>query len=86
LDLARGLAAAAVLIYHVRYRFYFDYADLRNPDWFCKFFYAVTSYGHDAVVIFFVLSGYFISASVIRDCAKDRWSWRRYAVSRLTRL
>src|SRR5689334_8152514 len=27
LDLVRGLAAVAVLVYHVRYRFFFDYAD-----------------------------------------------------------
>src|SRR5262249_13058869 len=74
------------LIYHVRYRFFLDYANVPSPDWFCNLCYGFTSFGHDAVIIFFVLSGYFISSSVIRDCAKGRWSWRRYAINRLTRL
>jgi peptidoglycan/LPS O-acetylase OafA/YrhL len=86
LDFIRGMAAVAVLIYHVRYRFFFDYVDVPRPNWFCKSYYGFTSFGHDAVIIFFVLSGYFISSSVIRDCAKERWSWRRYAINRLTRL
>jgi peptidoglycan/LPS O-acetylase OafA/YrhL len=86
LDLIRGLAAIAVLIYHIRYRFFYDYADMHNADWFSKVFYGMTSFGHDAVIVFFVLSGYFISASVLRDGAKVRWSWTRYAINRLTRL
>jgi peptidoglycan/LPS O-acetylase OafA/YrhL len=86
LDLVRGLAAFAVLIYHVRYRFFYDYADVHAPNVLGKLFYSATSFGHDAVIIFFVLSGYFISASVLRDAVKQRWSWGRYAVSRLTRL
>ena len=35
---------------------------------------------------FFVLSGFFISASVIKDCRAKRWSWSGYAASRCTRL
>jgi peptidoglycan/LPS O-acetylase OafA/YrhL len=86
LDLIRGLAAVAVLIYHVRYRFFFDYANVTAPDWFARGYYALTAFGHDAVMIFFVLSGYFISASVFRDEAAQRWSTKRYAVNRATRL
>jgi peptidoglycan/LPS O-acetylase OafA/YrhL len=86
LDLIRGLAALAVLVYHVRYRFFLDYHDLPNPTLLSKVFYVLTAFGHDAVMIFFVLSGYFISASVIRDCRQQRWSWAKYATNRLTRL
>jgi peptidoglycan/LPS O-acetylase OafA/YrhL len=86
LDLLRGLAAVAVLIYHVRYRFFYDYANLSQPDWAAKGFYALTSFGHDAVIIFFVLSGYFISSSVLRDAALGRWSWTIYTINRLARL
>jgi peptidoglycan/LPS O-acetylase OafA/YrhL len=35
---------------------------------------------------FFVLSGYFIGTSVMESVATQRWSWRTYLVSRLTRL
>jgi len=84
--LIRGLAALAVLIFHVRYRFFFDYHDVSSPDPFATLFFVVTAFGHDAVVVFFVLSGYFISASVLRDCATGSWSWQRYAANRATRL
>jgi hypothetical protein len=67
LDLIRGLAAIAVLFYHVRYRFFFDYHDITTPSYFSFVFYTLSSFGHDAVMIFFVLSGYFISASACGD-------------------
>lgn len=86
LDLFRGLAAVAVLIYHVRYRFFLDYADVPDPALHVKLFYTATSFGHDAVMIFFVLSGYFISSSVTRSISNAEWSWAKYATIRLTRL
>jgi peptidoglycan/LPS O-acetylase OafA/YrhL len=39
-----------------------------------------------AVMIFFVLSGYFISSSVLKSMVNDNWSWGVYLTSRLTRL
>lgn len=86
LDFIRGMAAIAVLLYHVRYRFFFDYHDITAPSYFAFVFYTLSSFGHDAVMVFFVLSGYFISASVFRDHIASRWSWKRYLSNRLTRL
>lgn len=86
LDLIRGLAALAVLIFHVRYSFFLNYQDVSDRSPLSIAFYTLTAFGHDAVMIFFVLSGYFISASVFRDHAADRWSWRRYFVNRFSRL
>src|SRR5262245_24054435 len=86
LDLIRGLAAVAVLAYHVRYRFFFDYGDLSDVNAPTKLFYAATSFGHDAVIVFFVLSGYFISTSIRTAVNRDRWSWTAYAGNRLVRL
>jgi peptidoglycan/LPS O-acetylase OafA/YrhL len=40
----------------------------------------------EAVVIFFVLSGYLVGGSVIRAVGKNSWSWKDYLVKRLTRL
>ena len=37
-------------------------------------------------MIFFVLSGYFISSSVFRLVKNNDWSWGEYALNRLTRL
>jgi peptidoglycan/LPS O-acetylase OafA/YrhL len=42
--------------------------------------------GNEAVIIFFVLSGYLVGGSVIRDLKNGTWSWKRYLTQRLTRL
>lgn len=42
--------------------------------------------GHEAVVVFFVLSGYFVGGSVLRATQKGIFSWQKYLFQRLTRL
>lgn len=42
--------------------------------------------GYQAVMVFFVLSGYFISSSVLKAIAENRWSWSDYLLKRVTRL
>jgi peptidoglycan/LPS O-acetylase OafA/YrhL len=44
------------------------------------------SMGDEAVIIFFVLSGYLVGGSVVRDFRAGRWSWKKYLTQRLTRL
>ncbi len=86
LDLIRGVSAAAVMVYHLRGLFFVDYPYLANKSFFSTALYAVTGYGHQAVMVFFVLSGYFIGTSVMESVGKLEWSWRIYLVSRITRL
>jgi peptidoglycan/LPS O-acetylase OafA/YrhL len=43
-------------------------------------------FASEAVVIFFVLSGYLVGGSVIRLLRSARWSWRVYLTKRITRL
>lgn len=42
--------------------------------------------GHQAVMVFFVLSGYFISASVLKSTQNNTWRWSEYLLKRITRL
>jgi peptidoglycan/LPS O-acetylase OafA/YrhL len=87
LDLMRGLAAVMVLVDHWRNFFFVDFAEIDLPRG--RMFvlpYVLTTAGHQAVVIFFVLSGFFISNSVIRMLQSNSWTWRRYATHRLVRL
>ncbi len=42
--------------------------------------------GYQAVMVFFVLSGYFISSTILSSMKKNRWSWPDYLLKRLTRL
>src|SRR4030088_13412 len=82
----RGVSALAVMLGHVRGLFFVYFPFLENKSLVVRLLYAVTGFGHQAVMIFFVLSGYFIGMSVLDSVAEHRWSWRVYLVSRLTRL
>lgn len=86
LDLLRGLAALLVLFEHLRNLLFIDYPQLVAHRLALILPYAFTSAGHQAVVIFFVLSGYLISGSVFRMLARNQWSWRAYLTHRLVRL
>ncbi len=85
-DMIRGMAALGVLFNHLRYLFLVDYTEVVNANLATRAFYLATALGHQMVMVFFVLSGYFIASSVIRDLQKGRWSWDRYVVNRGVRL
>jgi peptidoglycan/LPS O-acetylase OafA/YrhL len=86
LDFIRGIAAFLVLLNHFRNIFFVTYSDVENQSAANFLMYSFTGLGHQAVIIFFVLSGLFISKSVIKSINKNSWSWRNYLVNRLTRL
>ena len=84
LDLIRGCSALLVCLSHLRNAMFVDYSALVHPNMAIKVFYAVTSLGHQAVMVFFVLSGYFVGGAVLR--AGATFSWKKYLTARLTRL
>lgn len=88
LDGVRAIAALAVFTGHLRNLFFVDYGELDPPpNLLVKGFYFASGFGHAAVIVFFVLSGYFIASSTIRSTASiTGWSWGRYGLQRLTRL
>jgi len=45
-----------------------------------------TTVGHEAVIVFFILSGYFVGGSVIRSMKNGSYAWKPYLFQRLTRL
>jgi len=57
-----------------------------HQDGATRLLYLVTGLGHEAVMVFFVLSGFLISLSVFRSLQAGRWNWLAYTLSRLTRL
>ncbi len=83
-DAIRGLSALAVCAGHLRAAAFVDYAHVENKGVLQKIFYGLTSFGHEAVMIFFVLSGFFVGGSVLKNAAN--FSFQSYAISRLTRL
>lgn len=86
LDAARGIAALMVFISHLRALFFVDYNSVARPGILIQAIYILTGFGHEAVVIFFVLSGFLIAGSVYKADASGRWDWTRYCVNRLVRL
>jgi len=90
LDLLRALAAFLVLLSHWKIMFFVDYPQIpvQVPAhrWLFAVPYVLASAGHQAVLIFFVLSGYLIGGSVFRAFDAGSWSWRSYLTHRFVRL
>src|SRR5437899_8248525 len=86
LDVIRAAAAWAVVWGHLRTLFFVDFQHLHSPGWLLGTLYFFTGFGHQAVMVFFVLSGFLISATVIKSHISGTWSWREYAINRSTRL
>jgi peptidoglycan/LPS O-acetylase OafA/YrhL len=86
LDLFRWLGAFAVCASHVRSLVLKDY----QPDgawlWLARPLYWITGFGHEAVIIFFVLSGYLVGGEVLRALHRGDFDPRVYAVRRFARL
>ncbi len=87
LDAARWIAALAVLAGHLRQLVFVSLPEQGagvGAGWKC--FYFLTGYGHQAVLIFFVLSGYLIGGSVLHELRQGTFRWRLYLVKRLSRI
>jgi len=81
----RGLAALEVCIGHLRGFFLVDYPQT-NGGLAAKLFYLFTGLHHQAVMVFFVLSGFLVGGSVVRLKRAGKWRWEGYLLRRLCRL
>jgi peptidoglycan/LPS O-acetylase OafA/YrhL len=86
LDLIRGLAAWAVMLGHLRALFFAEFQQVNRPSSLLKVIYFFTGFGNEAVLVFFVLSGFLISSAILGRRASETWSWRDYAIDRASRL
>ncbi len=86
LDLIRGASSLLVLFGHARNFLMVDASDVLHPPILTKLFYLLTSLHHPAVMVFFVLSGYFVGGSVLGAIKRGRFSWPNYGLARLSRL
>ncbi len=80
------MAAIAVVAGHARLFIFVDFPGSSYSSALGKAFYWATGLGHQAVVVFFVLSGFLVGGQVCTAVAEDRWSWPRYLALRLARL
>lgn len=86
LDTMRGIAAIAVVLFHLREVFFAQTPNVIHWSLLAKGFYFISAFGHQSVMIFFVLSGFLISSSVMRSILSAKWAWGKYINLRLTRL
>ena len=84
-DAARALAALAVLVSHARGLVLLDAADQPSLSAVGTIVFAATGLGHQAVVVFFVVSGALVTRSLLRMHV-GVWSPSDFAVARLSRL
>ncbi len=85
LDLIRAAAAGEVMVSHLAF-FCFSFQAREPKDWglIARSMAWAVSFGHQAVIIFFVLSGYLVGGSVMASRRNGFWS--QYLVKRLARL
>lgn len=86
LNLSRWSAAFLVVISHVRYLILVNYPEVQAKTLFAKGFYFITGFGHEAVVVFFVVSGFLVGGLTL-----DRWraqgpNLQAYAIARFSRI
>lgn len=86
LDCLRGVAGLLVVMSHLRAFLFVPFAQLKSPGLLVKVFFLVTGFGHQAVMIFFVLSGYLVGGSVISSLQSEKWAWKEYLLRRMSRL
>jgi peptidoglycan/LPS O-acetylase OafA/YrhL len=74
-----------VFLGHLRTLLFKNYWD--GPDGTGKkIFYFFTGFSHEAVIVFFVLSGFFITGAIIKAIENRRFSFLNYGLDRLVRL
>lgn len=82
----RGVAALTVFLGHVRALMFVDYPYLNHRGPIEAVLYAAAGLGHPAVIVFFVLSGFFVGGSVIGRSRSGTFQIKPYATARLGRL
>ncbi len=88
IDMARWLAALMVMVGHLRNPLFLGWGDLAAGDrtWWVKIWFFVTGYHAEAVLVFFVLSGYLVGGLSAARGAEGKWQPGGYAIDRISRL
>lgn len=85
ISVARGLAAFIVATAHLRAEMYPGLRTLADPSlWFQAFAFA-TGFAHQAVLVFFVISGWLVGGSLLNKIDRPG-AMTAYAIDRVTRL
>ena len=86
LDALRWASALFVCLNHVRSALIVDYGSLDHPGLAAAAFYWFHGFSHQAVIVFFFLSGYLVGGEVLGGLAQGKFCWRTYGIRRFSRL
>jgi peptidoglycan/LPS O-acetylase OafA/YrhL len=86
LNFSRAVAALLVLFFHIRTALVVPYDSLEVHNWLTRALFVASSFGHDAVIIFFVLSGYLVGGAVLKLDMKSSDDLRAYWIDRAVRI
>lgn len=85
ISLLRGLASIEVAAAHLRNAFYPGLRTLENPTLWYQGLAFLTGFAHQAVVVFFLISGWLVGGSLLNKFGQPQ-AIRLYAIDRITRL
>lgn len=88
LDLIRFIAAFLVVAVHVRCEFFNTYSllDHNSQNYFTQVFFFLNSFGGQAVIIFFVLSGFLVGGKNIERIISKQAKIKDYTIDRSVRI
>ena len=85
ISLLRGLAAFIVVVAHLRAAMYPGLRAIADPPLWFKGLAFVSGFAHQAVLVFFVISGWLVGGSLLNKIRQPQ-AIANYAIDRLTRL
>lgn len=86
LDWFRFLAALIVALGHTREIMFVKYANLTTHSPLIAFFFIITRMGNEAVLIFFVLSGFLVGGKALERLRDGSFNMQSYIIDRTTRI
>jgi peptidoglycan/LPS O-acetylase OafA/YrhL len=86
LDFLRASAAFLVVIGHARHLLFASITTVDRPGLLLKGFWLVTVLKHEAVIVFFVLSGFLVGGSIFNAMSKNTFDLKNYLIARFSRI
>jgi peptidoglycan/LPS O-acetylase OafA/YrhL len=86
LDFLRASAAFLVVIGHARHLLFASITTIDHPGLMLKIFWLVTVLKHEAVIVFFVLSGFLVGGSILNSMSKSSFDLINYLIARFARI
>ncbi len=86
LDFLRASAAFLVVIGHARHLLFASITTVDRPGLLLKVFWLVTVLKHEAVIVFFVLSGFLVGGSIFNAMSKNSFDLKNYLIARFSRI